>query len=226
MLVGLVLAVAVAVAPSAGLSKVRAISFDVTGTLITHGQPVMKSYADAAVWARLPNPPTAEELKPAFKQAYKDALEESPCFGGRHGTSGRDWWRMTIRRVLAISRPDTSYTEEEFDRYFRRVYQHFMSPKGYERLEDADTFLSWAESDAPELLLGITSNTPTRHSASHDTTTPSSLFSLLSASRTDTADFFIAHTRSSLSSRSGQRVAYAWPPRPLQVVHVLSRCGS
>ena len=83
--------------PLAG--RVRAISLDVTGTLITHGEPVMKSYADAAVWARLPDPPSETELKAAFKVAYKAGLLGSPCFGGRD-MSGRAWWRSVIRRVL------------------------------------------------------------------------------------------------------------------------------
>ena len=56
------------------IAGVRALSLDITGTLITHREPVMKSYADAAVWARLPDPPSISELKPAFKQAYKEAL--------------------------------------------------------------------------------------------------------------------------------------------------------
>ena len=60
--------------PSVPISGVRALSLDITGTLITHREPVMKSYADAAVWARLPDPPSISELKPAFKQAYKEAL--------------------------------------------------------------------------------------------------------------------------------------------------------
>ena len=60
--------------PSVPISGVRALSLDITGTLITHREPVMKSYADAAVWARLPDPPSISELKPAFKQAYKEGL--------------------------------------------------------------------------------------------------------------------------------------------------------
>ena len=64
----------IAIHPSIPISGVRAISLDITGTLITHREPVMKSYADAAVWARLPDPPSISELKPAFKQAYKEAL--------------------------------------------------------------------------------------------------------------------------------------------------------
>lgn len=73
------------------LTKVRAISFDVTGTILVHRYPIMDTYAASAVWARLPNPPTAAELKPAFKKAYFKHLTESPCFGGKEGLSSRQW---------------------------------------------------------------------------------------------------------------------------------------
>ena len=45
-------------------ATVRAISLDITGTILVHPTPIMQTYADAAVWARLPNPPSADELKP------------------------------------------------------------------------------------------------------------------------------------------------------------------
>ena len=73
------------------LTKVRAISFDVTGTILVHRHPIMDTYAASAIWAQLPNPPTAAELKPAFKKAYFKHLTESPCFGGREGLSSRQW---------------------------------------------------------------------------------------------------------------------------------------
>ena len=152
----------IAIHPSIPISGVRAISLDITGTLITHREPVMKSYADAAVWARLPDPPSISELKPAFKQAYKEGLQEFPCFGGPT-MSGREWWRRTIRRVLALC-GRSGYTDAEFERYFRRVYQHFGSPSGYEVLDDAHALLSWAASN--DVLLGVTSNTPMRHAES------------------------------------------------------------
>ena len=74
------------------LSKVRAISFDVTGTILVHRYPIMDTYAASAIWAKLPNPPTAAELKPAFKKAYFKHLTESPCFGGKEGLSSRQWY--------------------------------------------------------------------------------------------------------------------------------------
>lgn len=145
--------------------KIRALSLDVTGTLLATREPVVKSYHDAAIWARMSNPPSQEELKRGFKVAFRERCVESPCFGGVEGISGRDWWRATVARVLHHANPNVAHTDEEFDRYFRRVYQHFGSPAGYAVLDDArDLLESLRESpSSPGVLLGITSNTPTRH---------------------------------------------------------------
>ena len=143
-------------------TKVRAISFDVTGTIMVHAEPIMKTYADAAVWARLPNPPSEAELKPAFKQAYKESLLASPCFGGREGLSSRQWWTRTVTRALELCETPRRYSRDEFDRFFRRVYQHYGSLEGYAKLEDASAFLEWCAAERADLLLGITSNTPAR----------------------------------------------------------------
>uniref|UniRef100_A0A7R9ZUG8 Haloacid dehalogenase-like hydrolase domain-containing protein 3 n=1 Tax=Pseudo-nitzschia arenysensis TaxID=697910 RepID=A0A7R9ZUG8_9STRA len=142
-------------------SKIRAISFDVTGTLLATKEPVVKSYHDAAIWAQLSDPPSQEELKRGFKIGFKERSIASPCFGGVEGISGRDWWQETIRKVLEHCREEPiNYTEDEFQRYFRRVYQHFGSPAGYMVLEDAEKLLKTLN---PDLCLGITSNTPIRH---------------------------------------------------------------
>ena len=136
----------------------------------------------------------------AFTSAFRGRSIASPCFGGVEGISGRDWWKTTIRRVLdnayaynaatttnkksdgssSSSSSSNYYTEEEFQRYFRRIYQHFGSPAGYRVLEDAQLLLSSLEQRGHEgpgtnqqqrdennnnnvLVLGITSNTPLRH---------------------------------------------------------------
>ena len=57
---------------------------------------------------------------------------------------------------------NVEYSEHDFDRYFRRVYQHFASPGGYTLLDDAKNLLD-SLSSSDEVLMGITSNTPTRH---------------------------------------------------------------
>ncbi|KAL3936169.1 MAG: hypothetical protein SGBAC_008451, partial [Bacillariaceae sp.] len=68
----------------------------------------------------------------------------------------------TVRRVLYET--GREYPKEDYDRYFRRVYQHFGSPDGYRVLEDAQTMIdTLQDNDSERILLGITSNTPTRH---------------------------------------------------------------
>ena len=141
-------------------SRIKAISLDVTGTILVHRDPIMETYAAAAVWAQLPNPPTVEELKPAFKKAYYKHNTDSPCFGHAEGLSSRQWWVRTVRSVLELCGRD-NYTDAEFDRFFRRVYQHYGSLQGYERLPDAQDFLDWAMTDS-SFTMGITSNTPMR----------------------------------------------------------------
>lgn len=143
-------------------SRIRAISLDVTGTLLVTREPVIQSYYNAAIWAQLPNPPSKSQLKEGFKIAFKERCIESPCYGGVEGISGREWWRTTVARCLQHS-GRSDYTKEEFDRYFRRVYQHFGSPAGYMVIEDAASLLSTLRSSFPDVILGITSNTPTRH---------------------------------------------------------------
>lgn len=152
-------------------SRIKAISLDVTGTLLVTREPVVTSYRNAAVWAKLPVVPSEDNFKRAFQTAFRERCIESPCFGGAEGISGREWWRETVRRVLDCALLDdaNSYTRDDLDRYFRRVYQHFGSPAGYSLLEDARLLLESLSdddnnnSDSDTLLLGITSNTPTRH---------------------------------------------------------------
>lgn len=140
-------------------SRVKAISLDVTGTILAHRYPIFDTYATAAVWARLPNPPSAEELKPAFKKAYFEALTSRPCFGHAQGQSPRAWWVDTVKLALAYC-GRTTYTEEEFNRFFRRVYQHYGCLEGYIELPDAKPFVQWAARKG--LTMGITTNTPYR----------------------------------------------------------------
>lgn len=139
-----------------GSHAIRAISLDVTGTLVAHRFPIAATYAECAAWARLEDPPSAAELGPAFKAAYKAACHEKPCFG--HGGDEKAWWAYTVR--LALANCGRTVSDAAFERYFRRVYQHFGSPRGYEVLPDAAPALAALQSRG--LVLGVTSNTPSR----------------------------------------------------------------
>ena len=144
-------------AKKVALSRVRAISFDVTGTVLVHRHPIFETYADAAVWANLKDPPSAIELKPAFKAAYKETLLQDPCFGGTTGGE-RTWWVKCVKNALA--RTGRTYTDNEFNIYFRRIYQHYGSLDGYEKLPDAVPFLNFVRSK--KYLCGVCTNSPAR----------------------------------------------------------------
>ncbi len=106
------------------LKKIKAVSFDVTGTLLIHKHPIMETYSMAAHWAKVPNPPTPNELKTPFKQAYREMLLAHPAFRNHEDYhSSRRWWAETVKRTLLLS--GRNYTNSEFNRIFRRIYQHF-----------------------------------------------------------------------------------------------------
>lgn len=69
-------------------------------------------------------------------------------------------WVRTVRSALEYC-GRTQYTDEEFDRFFRKVYQHYGSLDGYEKLPDAVPFLDWLQNQK-KYSLGVTTNTPMR----------------------------------------------------------------
>jgi len=141
------------------LERVRVISLHITGTLLAFSAPVAETYAAAAVWAGLANPPTTAELDAAFKVGYKRALELAPCFGAASGHGSRAWWRTCVGEVMQACGRD-NYSTDEMDRYFRRLYQAFGTPSAYTVLDDAIPFLDWALANG--YVLGVTTNTPAR----------------------------------------------------------------
>ncbi|KAJ8598264.1 hypothetical protein CTAYLR_005501 [Chrysophaeum taylorii] len=139
-------------------ASIRAISFDVTGTLVVHTTAVAEAYAQCARWAQLRDPPTAEELRPAFKKAYREASATKPSFGHYDGKGDRAWWKYAVRLTMEYAGRD--YDDDEFERCFRRIYQHYGSPRGYSELADVRGCLD-ALTDRG-LVLGVTSNTASR----------------------------------------------------------------
>lgn len=144
--------------------KVKVISLDVTGTILLHKTDVVESYAECLKWSHIAIPHT-DELRKPFKDAYRAALTKYPCFGHAANMSGRDWWKLMLEDFLLQAK--IKATHHQFERFFRRVYQHYGSLKGYETLPDAVELLTWIASvnDTPGMRsysTGIISNTPTR----------------------------------------------------------------
>ncbi|CAK9103237.1 unnamed protein product [Durusdinium trenchii] len=158
---------------------VKALSLDVTGTLLVHRHPIHETYAACALWAKLENPPSAEELKPAFKEAFRETSKSGcatgflatgrgeghgcsgpgyPCFGHEDNLSSRSWWALVVK--AALRHCGRNYADQDFDRFFRRVYQHYGTLDAYEELSDAKPFLDWARQQG--LAIGVTTNSDTR----------------------------------------------------------------
>ena len=147
------------------MKGVRVLSLDVTGSLLIHKYPIMQTYLEAAHWAQLSNPPNRNDLESAYKKSYKYHSLKYPCFGSNSGMPAREWWKRTAK--MAFNDCGRYYSDSDFDRYFRRVYQYYGTPDAYEILPDVVDFLTWASSVKNEdgtnrFILGITSNTPTR----------------------------------------------------------------
>eukprot|EP00913_Durusdinium_trenchii_P005715 g5332.t2 len=137
---------------------VKALSLDVTGTLLVHRHPIHETYAACALWAKLENPPSAEELKPAFKEAFRETSKSYPCFGHEDNLFSRSWWALVVK--AALRHCGRNYADQDFDRFFRRVYQHYGTLDAYEELSDAKPFLDWARQQG--LAIGVTTNSDTR----------------------------------------------------------------
>jgi len=145
--------------------KVKVITLDVTGTLLLHKTDVVESYVECLKWSHIHLHHTTDELRKPFKESYKAALSKYPCFGFAARMSGSDWWRIMLEDFLHRAKIKT--TPHQFERFFRRIYQHYGSMKGYESLPDAVELLNWIASvnDTPGMRsysTGVISNTPTR----------------------------------------------------------------
>jgi len=152
-------------------SVIRAVSLDCQGTLFHHRASIESVYARLAV-PILPEAPTAEEFKTAFSLSYAETLKGFPFY--RFPTqepavySTRRWWRELCRRSLELT--GRVYTDEQIDRFFRAVYQHYGSSLGYVAFPDATELL---EKLSPlKVVVGVTSNCSTR---TIDTTLPNLL---------------------------------------------------
>jgi len=117
-----------------------------------HRDPIAEVYCRCAFMVGASAPPV-DAMKASFKAAFRASLEKYPCFGHAEGLSSREWWRRTVR--AAFEGAGSTYTEAEFNRVFRRVYQHYGSFEGYTVFEDVRPFLEWA---SQRYCVGLISN--------------------------------------------------------------------
>jgi putative hydrolase of the HAD superfamily len=104
------------------MARIRAIVFDVGGTLIYPIDPIGETYARFACrhHVKLPVETTTE----AFHQAMKNL---SPRTAGTIPSNGDDrlWWKEVVKRSL----PENAFRDGAvFETFFEEVYLHYAKP--------------------------------------------------------------------------------------------------
>jgi REG-2-like HAD superfamily hydrolase len=83
------------------ISRLRALTFDVTNTLIKARQSIGHQYAAAAQVHGIEANPAA--LETVFEATMQQKKVEMPDYGKHHGVSSKDWWADVVRRVFINS---------------------------------------------------------------------------------------------------------------------------
>ena len=111
--------------------RIRAIVFDVGGTLIYPADPVGETYARFALAQGVKLQPEAATV--TFRQAMKAC---SPRAKGAVPTDGNDraWWKQVVRRSMApqaFVSPQAFADPASFDAFFEEVYLYFAKPEAW-----------------------------------------------------------------------------------------------
>jgi putative hydrolase of the HAD superfamily len=105
--------------------RIRAIVFDVGGTLIYPADPVGETYAKFARKRGVKLAPEATTT--AFREAFKSC---SPRAKGAVPNDGNDraWWKQVVAKTTI----DKSFPDPEaFEAFFEDVYLHFAKPDAW-----------------------------------------------------------------------------------------------
>ncbi len=127
--------------------RIRAIVFDVGGTLIYPADPVGETYARFAFahGVRLP----AAAITTAFREAMKSS---SPRPKGTIPSDGNDraWWKQVVTRSLH----ETPFADSAaFDAFFEEVYLYFAKPEAWGIYPEVPEVLQALRDHAVELVV-------------------------------------------------------------------------
>jgi len=107
------------------MGRIRAIVFDVGGTLLYPADPIGETYARFARARGVKLP--AEATTTAFREAMKSC---SPRHKGTIPCDGNDraWWKQVVSRSLL----DRAFADPAaFDAFFEEVYLYFAKPEAW-----------------------------------------------------------------------------------------------
>ena len=108
------------------MPKIRAIVFDVGGTLICPARPVGETYAEFAFRHGVKLP--AEATTAAFAAAFKGCAPRTKNTVPSNGDD-RAWWKEIVRRSVP---GDVFAGPQVFDEFFESVYLHYAKPEAWE----------------------------------------------------------------------------------------------
>lgn len=143
--------------PKVHPKRVRVMTMDVTGTLVSFCGSLEAHYLGAAQAIGVGMSPDAP-IEEAFRQGYKDMCREYPCFGGKDLTA-KEWWKQCVNRSFQLA--GVVMTEVQQEIVFQRIYSVFGSNAAYEVFGDALPFLKWAKRN--NIVCGVLSNADERY---------------------------------------------------------------
>lgn len=139
--------------------RIRAITMDVTGTMVAFSGSLGDHYANAGHWCGVTLSPSAvDRMSESFHMAYRETSRAHPCFGGQ-AMSAKEWWRACVLRSFELSGAKLTKSQEE--RVFQRVYSVFGSHATYTAFLDAKPFVQWAHRHG--IVCGVISNADERY---------------------------------------------------------------
>lgn len=112
-----------------GPRRIRVITCDVTGTLVSFLGRIEEHYGNAAQICGVDFPSDKmSSIGPCFSQAYRETSSTHPCFGGSE-ISAKEWWRRCVLRSFELV--GTPLQSHQKDAVFQRVYSKFGSHDAY-----------------------------------------------------------------------------------------------
>jgi hypothetical protein len=108
--------------------RIRLITMDVTGTIVSFRGTLEQHYVGAAAKCGVTGVDSTK-ISNAFREAYEETCEAYPCFGGDRVTA-KQWWKLCV--VKSFRYAGVVMDEATEDQVFQRIYSTFGSNAAYE----------------------------------------------------------------------------------------------
>jgi len=105
------------------VSRLKALTLDVTNTLVKARASIGQQYADAASMHGIRADPVA--LDSAFDSTWSQKKREMPDYGTHHGVTAREWWSDLVKRVF-VKAGHKDVGPEMLNKVFDTLWDHFM----------------------------------------------------------------------------------------------------